>query len=92
VSGQAAAEAIEADLGAGAYAHRYFEQATAKLRSDLAISTSAARWFYANLDQGCRLLSLPLLRAAALNAFANGHNVAQLAVHARKLMRVAHAS
>ncbi|HEX3472321.1 MAG TPA: hypothetical protein VHT28_14150, partial [Silvibacterium sp.] len=91
-SGQAAAEAIEADLRAEARAHRYFTQATAKLRADLAISTSAARWFYANPDQGYRLLSLPLLRAAALNVFANGLNIAPLAARVKKLMRLAPAS
>src|SRR5271165_797142 len=75
-SGQAVAAAIDSQLDWDAPAHLHFVQGTARLRADLAISTSAARWFYGNLDQGCRLLSMPLLRGAALNAFANGLGVA----------------
>jgi len=87
-SGQAAASAIETGLDSDAPGHLHFTQGTAKLRAELAISTSAARWFYGNLDQGCRLLSMPLLRAAALNAFANGLGLAGLATHAKKLVRL----
>ncbi|HZD47540.1 MAG TPA: geranylgeranyl reductase family protein [Silvibacterium sp.] len=88
VSGQAAAMAIETDLASGNPAHEQFAQRTAAIRADLAITTSAARWFYANLDQGYRLLSMPLLHPAALNAFANGLNLANLAARAKKLMRL----
>jgi geranylgeranyl reductase family protein len=90
-SGQAAAAAIEANLSSNACAHRYFAQVTARIREDLRISTSAARWFYANLDQGCRLLAMPLLRTAALNAFANGLGIAKLALRAKNLLRLASA-
>jgi geranylgeranyl reductase family protein len=90
-SGQAAAAAIEANLSSDACAHRYFAQVTARIREDLRISTSAARWFYANLDQGCRLLAMPLLRTAALNAFANGLGIAKLALRAKNLLRLASA-
>jgi geranylgeranyl reductase family protein len=85
-SGQAAAEAIEADLSAGVTAHERFAQATSKIRSDLAITTSAAHWFYANLDQGYRALSMRVLHSAALNAFANGTGLARLAAHAKKYL------
>jgi len=88
-SGQAAAAAIMSELDSDAPAHLHFVQGTAKLRAELAISTSAARWFYGNLDQGCRLLSMPILRAAALNAFANGLGLASLAGHAKRLVRLA---
>ncbi|MGA7317525.1 MAG: geranylgeranyl reductase family protein [Silvibacterium sp.] len=91
-SGQAAAAAIEANLSSDTCAHRYFAQVTARIREDLRISTSAARWFYANLDQGCRLLAMPLLRTAALNAFANGLGIAKLALRAKKLLRLASTS
>jgi geranylgeranyl reductase family protein len=91
-SGQAAAAAIEANLSSDACAHRYFAQVTARIREDLRISTSAARWFYAHLDQGCRLLAMPLLRTAALNAFANGLGIAKLALRAKKLLRLASTS
>jgi len=87
-SGQAVAAAIDSELDLEAPAHLHFMQGTAKLRAELAISTSAARWFYGNLDQGCRLLSVPLLRAAALNAFANGLGLAGLAEHAKKIVRL----
>jgi geranylgeranyl reductase family protein len=87
-SGQAAAAAIKSELGSDVPAHLHFTQGTAKLRAELAISTSAARWFYGNLDQGCRLLSIPMLRAAALNAFANGLGLSRLAAHAKKLVRL----
>jgi len=88
-SGQAAAAAVQAGSdSAAAPVYLRFTQGTAKLRAELAISTSAARWFYGNLDQGCRLLSIPMLRAAALNAFANGLGLARLATHAKKLVRL----
>ncbi len=90
-SGQAAAASIEANLSSDTCAHRYFAQVTAQIREDLRISTSAARWFYANLDQGCRLLAMPLLRTAALNAFANGLGIAKLALRAKNLLRLASA-
>jgi geranylgeranyl reductase family protein len=85
VSGQAAAEAIEAALHSGIPAHRRFQQATERLRADLAVSTSGARWFYGHLDQGYKFLSMPLLRGTAMRAFAEGINLSQLARRARKL-------
>jgi len=85
VSGQAAAGAIDAALSRGAEAGREFARRTAKLRADLALATSGARWFYGHLDRGYRLLASPLLRGAALRAFAEGMNLAGLARGARKL-------
>jgi geranylgeranyl reductase family protein len=85
-SGQAAAEAIEADLRDRATAHERFAQATAKVRADLAITTSAARWFYANLDKAHRILSLRVLQPTVLNAFAKGFNPARLAARVRRLI------
>jgi geranylgeranyl reductase family protein len=87
-SGQATAQAIEFGLSSDAPAHRYFAQATARLRADLAVTTSAAHWFYANLDQGYRILSMRILHTAALNAFANGLGLAKLAGAAKKMMRL----
>jgi len=84
VSGQAAAEAIEAALHSGTPAHRRFQQATERLRADLAVSTSGARWFYSHLDQGYKFLSMPLLRGTAMRAFAEGINLSQLARRVRK--------
>jgi geranylgeranyl reductase family protein len=85
VSGQAAAETIAAALRSGIPAHRKFQQATEKLRADLALSTSGARWFYGHLDQGYRFLSMPLLKGTALRAFAEGVNLSKLAERVRKL-------
>jgi geranylgeranyl reductase family protein len=86
-SGQAAAEAIESELRSGAQAHVHFAQATVKLRSNLAVATSAARWFYSHLDLGYRFIATPLLQSATLNAIANGLSLAKLAVRVRKLER-----
>jgi len=88
VSGQAAAEAIHAGLDSGEIASERFTRTTAKLRADLAISTSAARWFYANLDQAYRILSMRLLHGAILSAFAKGFNPATLASRVKKLTSV----
>lgn len=85
VSGQAAAEAIEAALHSGIPAHRRFQQATERLRADLAISTSGARWFYGHIDQGYKFLAMPLLRGMAMRAFAEGIHLPQLARSVRKL-------
>jgi geranylgeranyl reductase family protein len=85
-SGQAAASAIERDLASGIPAHEEFARATAPIRADLALSTSAARWFYQNLDIGYRLLSMPVLHRFALNAFANGSELATLASRVKKLI------
>jgi len=86
-SGQAAAEAIEADLGGRETAHEHFSQRTAKIRADLGVTTSGARWFYANLDKAHRILSVRLLHAAVLSAFANGFNPSKFAARARRLLR-----
>jgi flavin-dependent dehydrogenase len=85
VTGQAAAAGIEASLCSGIPAHEHFTKGTAGIRADLAITTSAARWFYQNLDQGYRFLSMRLLQPAMLNAFANGTNLARLAGRVRGL-------
>ena len=86
VSGQAAASAIGRDLTSDAPAHVEFARITGPIRSDLAVSTSAARWFYQNLDLAYRLISMPLLRRAALNAFANGSDLARLAARVKKVI------
>ncbi len=85
VSGQAAAEAVEAALHTGIPAHLRFQQATERLRADLAVSTNGARWFYEHLDQGYKFLSMPLLQGTALRAFAEGLNLSKLALRVRKL-------
>jgi len=85
VTGQAAAEAINADLHGHATAHERFAQATAKVRADLATTTSGARWFYANLDSAYRILSLRLLQSVVLGAFANGFNPSKLASRVKKI-------
>ncbi len=88
ISGQAAAKAIGTGLSSQTPAHERFAQDTARMRADLAITTSAARWFYANLDQGFRFLSMRLLHGPVLNAFANGFNPATLAARVKKLILV----
>ncbi len=88
VSGQAAAEAIEAALHQGIPAHVRFQQATERLRGDLALSTSGAKWFYSHLDQGYKYLSMPLLKGTALRAFAEGVNLTKLAHQVRKLRMI----
>ncbi|MBV8436741.1 MAG: geranylgeranyl reductase family protein [Silvibacterium sp.] len=86
VSGQAAAAAIERDLEDGIPAHAEFVRNTAAVRADLGISTSAARWFYRNLDLGYRLLSMTVVHRFALNAFANGPDLASLAARVKQLL------
>jgi geranylgeranyl reductase family protein len=86
VSGQAAALAIKKDLASGGSAREEFARLTAPLRADLAVSTSAARWFYRNLDLAYRLISIPLLQKSALKAFANGSDLAKLAARVKKLI------
>jgi len=90
VSGQAAAQAIHAGLTSPAAALERFILATAKLRADLAVSTSAARWFYGNLDQAYRFLALRLLRGIVLKTFANGFNPGVLAARVRRLRARSH--
>lgn len=85
VSGQAAAEAIEAAIRSGTPAHIKFQQATESLRADLAVTTSGARWFYGHLDRGYNLLAMRLLQDIALRAFADGLNLSTLALRVRRL-------
>jgi geranylgeranyl reductase family protein len=85
-SGQAAAAAIEDGLASGRQAHEEFARRTAAMRADLAVSTSAARWFYQNIDLGLRLLSMPFLHQFALNAFANGSDLTRLAARVKDLI------
>jgi geranylgeranyl reductase family protein len=79
VSAQAAAGAIEAELASGATARDEFEWASAQIRADLALRTSAARWFYRNLDAAYRLLSMHILQKPALDAFVDGSDLRKLA-------------
>jgi len=88
VSGQAAAEAIHRDLLGEGPAQAFFANATAKLRDDLRISTSAARWFYGNLDMGFRALTAPILRSAVLDSFGNGTGLASLARTAKRFVNM----
>lgn len=83
-SGQAAAAAIEAELREGRPAELSFAEGTAALRRDLRLSAAGARWFYGNLDAGYRALTAPLLRGAAINAYANGTRIAALANAVRR--------
>jgi geranylgeranyl reductase family protein len=83
-SGQAAAAAIDAALRRDAAAALVFTQQTAPLRRELRLSAAGARWFYSNLDLGFRALTTPLLRSAAINAYANGTRIAALANAVRR--------
>ncbi|MBV8631607.1 MAG: geranylgeranyl reductase family protein [Silvibacterium sp.] len=83
-SGQAAAAAIEQGLTSGVPAYREFAQETAPIRADLALRTSAARWFYRSLDAAFRLLSMPLTHGPALSAFVDGSDLRKFAALARK--------
>jgi geranylgeranyl reductase family protein len=87
-SGQAAAAAIQAELDEGRAADGVFAELTAPLRRDLRLSASGARWFYGNLDLGFRALTAPLLRGAAINAYANGTKIAALANAVRRFAGV----
>ena len=87
-SGQAAAAAIDAELRSGAQADSVFAELTAPLRRDLRLSAAGARWFYGNLDTGFRALTAPLLRSAAINAYANGTKIAALANAVRHFARI----
>jgi geranylgeranyl reductase family protein len=87
-SGQAAAAAIDAELRNGTPADAVFVERTAPLRRDLRLSAAGARWFYGNLDAGFRALTAPLLRASAINAYANGTRIAALANAVRRFAKV----
>lgn len=87
-SGQAAAAAIEAELRDGTPADSVFAERTAPLRRDLRLSAAGARWFYGNIDAGFRALTAPLLRGAAINAYANGTRIAALANAVRRFSNV----
>jgi len=87
-SGQAAAAAIDAELRDGMPADSVFAERTAPLRRDLRLSAAGARWFYGNLDAGFRALTAPVLRGAAINAYANGTKIAALANAVRRFSGV----
>ncbi len=87
-SGQAAAAAIDTELRTGTPADTVFAERTAALRRDLRLSAAGARWFYGNLDAGFRALTAPLLRSAAINAYANGTKIAALANAVRRFTGV----
>ena len=87
-SGQAAAAAIDMELRKGTPADSFFAERTAPLRRDLRLSAAGARWFYSNLDMGFRALTAPLLRSAAINAYANGTKIAALANAVRRFAGV----
>lgn len=87
-SGQAAAAAIDGELRKGTPADVVFADLTAPLRRDLRLSAAGARWFYGNLDVGFRALTAPLLRSAAINAYANGTRIAALANAVRRFAGV----
>jgi geranylgeranyl reductase family protein len=91
-SGQAAAAAIDAELRLGTPADSVFSERTVPLRRDLRLSAAGARWFYGNLDAGFRALTAPLLRGAAINAYANGTGIAALANAVKRFARVFAAS
>jgi geranylgeranyl reductase family protein len=87
-SGQAAAAAVDAELREGVPADSVFSRRTAPLRRDLRLSAAGARWFYGNLDAGFRALTAPLLRGAAINAYASGTKIAALANAVRRFAGV----
>jgi geranylgeranyl reductase family protein len=87
-SGQAAAAAIDAALCEDASAAEVFTLHTLRLRRDLRLSASGARWFYANFDLGFRVLTAPVFRSAVINAYANGTRIATLANAVRRFARM----
>lgn len=87
-SGQAAAAAIDAGLCGDAEAEEVFALETLRLRRDLRLSASGARWFYANFDLGFRALTAPVFRSAVINAYANGTKIASLANAVRRFARM----
>ncbi|HTV14788.1 MAG TPA: geranylgeranyl reductase family protein [Acidobacteriaceae bacterium] len=87
-SGQAAAAAIDAGLSGDAAAEEVFALETLRLRRDLRLSASGARWFYANFDLGFRALTAPVFRSAVINAYANGTKIASLANAVRRFARM----
>lgn len=87
-SGQAAAAAIDAALCEDASAAEVFALHTLKLRRDLRLSASGARWFYSNFDPGYRALTAPVFRRAVINAYANGTKIASLANAVRRFARM----
>jgi len=87
-SGQAAAAAIDGELGGRVPAQSAFERLTTQLRQDLRLSSSGARWFYGNLDMGFRALTAPVFRGAVINAYANGTKIGALANAVRRFARV----
>lgn len=88
VSGQAAAQAIHRELLGEGPAQTFFTDATTKLREDLRISTSAARWFYGNLDIGFRALTAPILRKAVLDSFGSGTGLTSLFRAAKRFVNM----
>jgi geranylgeranyl reductase family protein len=72
VSGQAAAQAIGAELEGQGQAGNIFNDALREMRYDLDLCTRAARKFYGNLDWGYRALTLPVVRGAAARTLAHG--------------------
>ncbi|HTW48795.1 MAG TPA: geranylgeranyl reductase family protein [Acidobacteriaceae bacterium] len=86
-SGQAAAAAIDTALLEGASAAEVFALQTLRLRRDLRLSASGARWFYSNFDLGFRALTAPVFRGAVINAYANGTKIATLANAVRRFAR-----
>lgn len=87
-SGQAAAEAVHAELRGAKKAQTAFAANTAQLRQDLQLSSSGSRWFYGNIDIGYRALTAPVLRSAVINAYANGTKIAALANAVRRFAQV----
>jgi len=83
-SGQAAAAAIDGELRKGRPAQRTFAALTARLREDLRLSASGARWFYSHRDAGFGALTSPLLRGAVIRAYADGTKIGGLAKAARR--------
>jgi geranylgeranyl reductase family protein len=87
-SGQAAAEAVHAELRGSKKAQPAFAASTAQLRRDLQLSSSGSRWFYGNIDLGYRALTAPILRSAVINAYANGTKIAALANAVRRFAQI----
>jgi flavin-dependent dehydrogenase len=83
-SGQAAASAIDTALSEGTSAAEVFALHTRRLRRDLRLSASGARWFSANFDLGFRALTAPVFRSAIINAYSSGTKIASLANAVRR--------
>lgn len=72
VSGQAAANSIQAAVGIGANAAAIYESKLGPIKDELRFSTQAAYRFYANPARGVRIAKLPFVGSALVRTYALG--------------------